>query len=315
VPDGRLVPATIELVMPVYNGARHLQAALDSIAAQQDPDWRLLAIDDAGTDGSLEMLRRLSAIDTRVRVVRNRTNLGLYGTLAAGVDLATSDWVGVLMQDDCLKPDYVGEMRRLIATHPAAEAIWATEDVIDADGRLVRRGLDTSRLEPIPPGPAPWRHALRQGCLWTISGSLTRRRLLLDVRLRTDLPHCGDYDWFLRAVRDRPFLYYERPLTDLRQHAGQSSAENLRTGQDLRESLAIVHEQVRQHAADLTVGQGVVIATTRVRGLGRRLAAAVRHGRIRQVPELVRQIGAYASLPARLLFRRATSRPERQVGH
>lgn len=286
--------------MPVHNGEAHLQDALDSLAAQQDPDWRLLAIDDAGTDSSLALLEQAARGDHRIQVKRHDRNRGLYGTLAAAMDLARGDWVGVLMQDDRLKPDYVEEMRRLMAGHPEAEAIWATEDVIDAEGGLVRPGHDTARVEHITPGATPWRHGLKQGCLWTISGSLTRRRLFLDVRLRTDLPHCGDFDWFLRAVRSRPFLYYERPLAELRQHAGQSSTTNLQSGADLRESLRVVGEQVRKHPEDLTVRQGVVIAASRVGGLARRLVAAVKHARLGEVPRLGGQMLSYAALPARV---------------
>ena len=296
--------ASVGFVMPVFNGLRHLDEAVESVRRQDDPRWTLLAIDDASTDGSLARLRELAARDDRIRVVAQVANRGLYGTLAAAVDQVGAQWLAILMQDDRLRQDYLREMTGLIARFPAADAFWATEHVIDADGRVVAAGRDTGRIENIAPGPDAWRHALRQGCLWTISGSLTRRSLLQAVRLRSDLPHCGDYDFFLRALRDRRFVYYERPLAELRRHDEQASAHNVRSGRDLREALLVVREQVRAHPDDVPMPAALEISAHRAVGVVVRLAAAVRHLRFRQVPGLVGHLWSCLRLPLDALWSR-----------
>lgn len=299
MPEALAEPPSICIVMPVFNGMAYLPTAVASLTAQRDPFWHLLAIDDAGTDGSGPWLEKAAAADQRIRVKRQRANRGLYGTLADAVDEIDADWIGILMQDDRLKPDYLTEMRALMARHPDAEALWAGEDIIDAAGVVLVRGMDTAREEPIPPGVVAWRTTLVRGCMWTISGALTRRSLLSAVPLRDDLPHCGDFEWFLRAVRSRPFVYYERPLAELRRHEGQASTKNLRSGQDLREALRVVNEQLQAHPGDLSPEEVMRLAIGRLAGVLRRVATSAAHARIGEAWRLARHAWTCVALPWR----------------
>jgi hypothetical protein len=65
----------VSVIMPVFNGARTLDRALDSLLRQTFPRWELLAIDDASTDDSHERLIRWSRRDQR-RVLRHGENRG-----------------------------------------------------------------------------------------------------------------------------------------------------------------------------------------------------------------------------------------------
>ena len=46
----------ITILMSTYNGARYIEAQLDSILAQDMPDWRLVVRDDGSTDGTTDIL-------------------------------------------------------------------------------------------------------------------------------------------------------------------------------------------------------------------------------------------------------------------
>lgn len=289
----------IELLLPVYNGARYLREAIDSVRAQTREDWHLLVIDDASSDQSRQLVE--SYQDPRIRLSCNARNVGLYASLVAAVEMAHREWLGILMQDDRLKPDYLHEMSRLMARYPAADGFWATEDLIDEGGRVTATGADTRRIEPIEPGVASWLSVLNRGCIWTISGSMTRRRLLTQSPFRVDLPHCGDYDWFLRAVRERQFVYYERPLLELRIHARQASALNLQSGRDLTESYRVLQLHVRTHAADLTTKAVWRIALGRAQMAGRRVAGRMLRGRFVAGVRLFVCLCQFLCLPVSLL--------------
>ena len=187
-------------------------------------------------------------------------------------------------------------MLALAGQHPSADAFWATEDLIGADGLLVRRGRDTGRVEPIAPGAASWYSALTRGCIWTISGSMTRARLFREYPLRADLPHCGDYEWFLRVVRDRPFVYYERALVDLRLHAGQTSALHLSTARDVQEGYAIVKSQLSSHPHDLDWRSAIRIIWRRMLSTGRRVPGSVRRHQWQLTTRLMRYVMSFFAL-------------------
>lgn len=63
--------------LPVYNGARHLACALDSILRQSYTDFELIISDNASTDETPEICERYLRQDARVRYFRQRANMGV----------------------------------------------------------------------------------------------------------------------------------------------------------------------------------------------------------------------------------------------
>jgi hypothetical protein len=181
------------------------------------------------------------------------------------------------MQDDRLYPSYLAEMLDLIEKHSNIPLIWATEDVVDESGELLRPGKDTGREESILPGTEPWRNVLHSGCIWTISGSMTRRQLFQREPFRGDLPHRGDYEWFLRVIRQYECLYYEKPLLALRAHARQASAIHLEAAIDIRETVQIFKDQFTRYNSDLSMGQALRIVTKYTRMIVRRVLRFMWH--------------------------------------
>jgi len=83
----------VSVCIPSFNGERHIEECLDSIAAQTFEDFEVLVVDDASTDGTAAIADRLAREDPRVRVVHNAVNLKLGGALRAGYAAATKDLV------------------------------------------------------------------------------------------------------------------------------------------------------------------------------------------------------------------------------
>jgi len=273
------MPPAVTFVVPVFNGVPFLQEAVESVFRQTHPQWNILLIDDASSDSSRSYLQTIR--DHRVRVLFNERNQGLYPTLADAIELVDTEWVSILMQDDRLKPRYLEEMLGVIRQNTNARAIWATEDSIDESGKLLGAGKDTARMERIQPGVAPWRSVLFRGCIWTISGSLTARSLFQQFPFRHDLPHCGDYEWLLRAIREAEFVFYERPLAEVRLHSGQASTGNLRSARDLEEQLQVLRENFTRHPDDIGWGRRALICWRRSRLIFRRILSALARSRPR----------------------------------
>ncbi|HLR96223.1 MAG TPA: glycosyltransferase, partial [Jiangellaceae bacterium] len=66
----------VTIGLPVFNGERYLEAAIDSILAQDFQDFELLLADNASTDATLEICERAAARDPRVTVHRSEANRG-----------------------------------------------------------------------------------------------------------------------------------------------------------------------------------------------------------------------------------------------
>jgi glycosyltransferase involved in cell wall biosynthesis len=269
---------SLAVIIPVFNGMPFLPEAVGSVFSQSVPNFHLYLVDDRSIDRSLDFIRGIS--DPRVTYSQNPKNIGLYPSLVGAIRRCKEDWICILMQDDYLYPSYLAEMSNLIEKYSDIPLIWATEDAINHLGEPLRPGRNTSREEPIRPGPEPWRNVLYSGCIWTISGSMTRRQLFLTEPFREDLPHRGDYEWFLRVIRRYECLYYEKPLLALRAHAGQASATHLADGIDIRETVAIFKDQFTQHESDLTVVHALRIVTRYIRMIARRALRFLWHKKL-----------------------------------
>lgn len=126
---------SIDIMMPFYGSFELLRAAVSSVQAQSDPDWRLVIIDDRYPDP--EPMRWARAInDARITVLENPENLGVSGNFARSVELSTADFTVIMGCDDVLLPGYVGRMRALAARFPQASYLQPGVEVIDSTGQV-----------------------------------------------------------------------------------------------------------------------------------------------------------------------------------
>ncbi len=89
----------VSVLMPVYNAARYLPEAIESVLGQTFDDFELITVDDGSTDGSLAILRDHATRDARLRVI-SRPNTGIVGALNDGLAAARGPYIGRMDADD-----------------------------------------------------------------------------------------------------------------------------------------------------------------------------------------------------------------------
>lgn len=105
----------LSIIVPVYNMAAdgRLAYCMDSLAAQTMRDYEILAVDDASTDDSLEILRRYEAeYPEKVKVITYDRNKRQGGAKNEGLNAASGQWVGFIDSDDWVTPDYYEKLIR-----------------------------------------------------------------------------------------------------------------------------------------------------------------------------------------------------------
>lgn len=132
----------IEIFIPFWGDPGYLREAVDSVLAQSDPDWHLVVVDDCYPDPAVaDGFAGLD--DSRVRYVRNETNLGITGNYRRCLELASAEWMVFLGCDDVLLPDYVATLRSTVATAaPGVDIVQPGVRVIDEHGRVTRPLVD-----------------------------------------------------------------------------------------------------------------------------------------------------------------------------
>lgn len=133
----------VSVIMPVFNGAEHLRAALDSVQAQTHGAFEVLAVDDGSTDGSGRILHDRAAADPRVRVL-TQANHGVSVARNRALAAAQGDWVVFLDADDMLADPGLFEMLILAGGADIDILDFATTSTRPRDSRPASTGENAS---------------------------------------------------------------------------------------------------------------------------------------------------------------------------
>ena len=107
----------VSILMPVFNSARFLAEAVESVQAQTYTNWELVICDDGSVDGSREIAFRYSERDPRrIRALAHPGggNLGVSATRNLGLRHASGDLIAMLDADDVWLPRKLEEQVALI---------------------------------------------------------------------------------------------------------------------------------------------------------------------------------------------------------
>ena len=188
--------AKVDVVVPCYNYARFLEGCVGSVLNQSIKDLRILIIDDASSDDSLLVARKLAQADPRVTVVGHAKNMGHIETYNEGIAWASAEYCLLLSADDLLVP---GALER------AAEIMDANPDVVLTFGEDIQwhDHLPIPEIKPMQDYTWERHDLLKQLCVTTINIStctaIARTKTQKTIGgYRAALPHSGDMEMWLR---------------------------------------------------------------------------------------------------------------------
>jgi glycosyltransferase involved in cell wall biosynthesis len=93
----------VSVIMPVFNGGKFLEEAIQSILSQTFKDFEFIIINDGSTDNSLAIMKRYSSIDSRIKII-DRSNRGLIFSLNEGISVSRGQFIARMDADDISFP-------------------------------------------------------------------------------------------------------------------------------------------------------------------------------------------------------------------
>ena len=211
------------VVMPLFNKAPHVAAAISSALAQSLAPAEVIVIDDGSTDGSLEVARAID--DRRLKILtRSPPGPGGYAARNLGIEAAGAEWVAFLDADDLWHQDHLRSLADAIAAAGAdiGCAFGGTEFVFS--DRRTLRAMSTRLLAPHARlGTADMLRAWLESTecpLWT-SAVAVRRDLLIDAGLfpADRARRGGDKDLWLRVMWRTASVYSGKVTAEFHQDA------------------------------------------------------------------------------------------------
>lgn len=207
----------VSIIVPVYNKAKYVSKAVDSLLNQQLRDIEIILVDDGSSDASPEFLDEYADKDDRVKVI-HQVNQGVSAARNTGLALATGDYIGFMDPDDWVESDMFDALLTAAAKEDA-DVVMCNFRKEDVDGNLLEAGN-----EPIFDVSGEIRAEIRRKLLtnemFTSSCDKIYRRTLFgkcrlafptDIRTREDyffnldVFDCADRVFYL----PKPYYHYQ----------------------------------------------------------------------------------------------------------
>jgi glycosyltransferase involved in cell wall biosynthesis len=217
----------VSVVVPVYNGARTVGRAIESILGQTFRDWELVACDDGSSDASFSLCEELSRRDPRIRVLRNAENRGLAATMNRLVAEAAGELVAIQEHDDESLPHRLARQVEEMDRRPDAGVVVSVVSWRGADGREVARFPGRlARGIPYPHAPADMvRYLYVEQCKVANASAMIRRSLFETGGMRFDEGARMSIDWqfYVHVAHVAPIYGIPEVLVNVDRSEGRSS--------------------------------------------------------------------------------------------
>jgi len=106
----------ITVILPTYNCELYVKSAVESILNQSFTDFEFLIIDDASTDGTIQILKNFN--DQRIQLIEKPFNTGYTESLNLGLKFAKGEYIARMDGDDISLPDRFAKQIAYLEAHP-----------------------------------------------------------------------------------------------------------------------------------------------------------------------------------------------------
>lgn len=217
----------VSICLPVYNGARYLEVAIESALKQTVDDIELVIGDDGSLDGSLQIIQKYLE-DQRIVFFRNPRRLGLFANYNECIKRAGAPLIKLFAQDDLLAPHAVARMKSVMEEQEDIALVSVARRWIDCNG---------TPIEP-PPRVQPdrdFRLSSRRLIADTLSNvvnwagvptSVMFRRSAAGAGFDCRFRQIGDQEYFYRLLENGDYYFISEPLCDHRLHSASATSRN-----------------------------------------------------------------------------------------
>ncbi len=107
----------VSIVTPVYNRARFIGKAIESVQKNTFTDWEYIIVDNGSTDGTQEVIQGYIESDNRIKLLENNDNV-IALALNLGVRMAHGKYISQLDSDDEYLPHTMQSMANALESNP-----------------------------------------------------------------------------------------------------------------------------------------------------------------------------------------------------
>jgi glycosyltransferase involved in cell wall biosynthesis len=219
----------VTVVIPSYNHARYVAAAVDSCLSQTYTNLEVVVVDDDSQDHSVDLLRERYAGDQRVRILTQQ-HRGAHAAINAGIWQASGEYIAILNSDD------IFHNRRIeVLLHEAQQVnrtdslVFSDLEFVDGEGYLIseHERADEYKMLQRRCQKTPIESLFFAGNVAMTSSNFFFPTTLFHAAGEfSALRYTHDWDWALRATVHRPPIWIRENLLSYRVHGSNTISES-----------------------------------------------------------------------------------------
>jgi glycosyltransferase involved in cell wall biosynthesis len=208
---------SVSVVIPVYNNAPYIAAAVQSVLSQTRQPDEIIVVDDGSTDGTAKALEQFRG---EIRYVYQQ-NRGEPAARNRGISESKYAFVAFLDGDDLWREDKLELQMRYLEEHPGCSLVYSDMSTFDEKGEIdasvktrLRMSMPSGRIFP----------ALFERSLFGSGTVIFRKTCVATVgNFDENLLVGSDYEMWLRISRNFDVGAVDQPLLMYRHHATMST--------------------------------------------------------------------------------------------
>ena len=205
----------VSVIIPVYNGERYLAETIESVIAQTELNWELIAVNDGSTDSSLTILEEYAKkIPHRIKVITVE-NGGVSRARNTAVAAARGIYVAFLDQDDLWAPQKLQRQVEMFSRDKNLGISFTNETLIDENGTVIHENvLKFSRDNR----GNVFDHLIFDNFI-PISSVMLMKKLFVKIGgFNPCFSLAEDFDFLLKVTQESSVDYIDEPLLLYREH-------------------------------------------------------------------------------------------------
>lgn len=194
---------SIDIAIPCYEYGRFLRGCVESVLAQGMASVRILVIDNASSDDTLDVARALAGKDSRIEILARAVNYGPHASFNAGIDWATADYFMVLCADDLLAPGSLKRAVEIMERHTDIAFAYGEDVHCTGDPSLTWSAMGSEQDSwRVSSGNTFIEERCRRPEGYIAAGMVLVRTATqkLAGHYRPELPHTDDFEMLLRLA-------------------------------------------------------------------------------------------------------------------
>lgn len=186
----------VSIVTPSYNSASYIASTIKSVLQQELADFEMIIVDDYSTDGTVEVVKEYTKLDSRIKLIELDCNGGAAVARNTAIEMAKGRYIAFIDSDDLWFPEKLASQIKFMRGNDVAFSYSAYEKVDELGHRLGAVGV---------PKKVSYNDLLKVcsiGCLTAIYDAEKLGKVYMPlIRRRQDL------GLWLRILKKIPYAY------------------------------------------------------------------------------------------------------------